>query len=714
MAKSTEKVRQGAHQAFATEDMTDNRDTVAVLEPNWRTRLDALLRGECSEDDFVDEVSAYSEAVPDAAWNVVALLDQHYRRGQVPADLFRSIESKIARRALHVPTSRRAPVPIPVPASEHAQLNVPAQPPRRFPVDFRSLRARAGAMERVAAPPAEAILYRLDGLAPDAGPELEVGQLLRDRYVIESLVASGGMGTVYKALDRVRREHSETDCHVAIKVLHDSALRKPSALAKLRREFYCAQSLSHPTVIKVFEIDRHGDLDFFSMEYLQGTPLSLLMEQCQPQPIPRERAWAVIREIAEGLAHAHARNIVHADLKPQNIMLLDSGDLRILDFGASSGSTLTAGKPAGLTPAYASCELLEGQRADPRDDVFALACLAGELLSGRHPFDYVRATEARQSNLKPARPTGLSNRQWQALESGLAWRRELRPSDIHEWVTELLPRSTRWGLAARAWAYLDAQWSREAAGVRMVGALVLVVVGMAALALAHRPRPKPDADVTALAKPGPSVSDIHAVAPTAKENRAVLTAAPSGAQRVSPDTGNVVAPGLMTSAPANSDSVTPAAATPTAVVPAPAQVRSPLPTPVPTVSRPSALVNAPTPHAKSVAPLKADAISMTSAVYPLPASANFAEIHVRRSTATADKASFVWWTQAGTAVPGTDFVPQDRAAVTFAPGKLTATLYIKLLPASRQRARTFSVVIGDVGGGASLGIAKSSVVLAPR
>ena len=145
------------------------------------------------------------------------------------------------------------------------------------------------------------------------------------------------------------------------------------------------------------------------------------------------------------MAHAHARNVVHGDLKPQNIMITNSGEMRILDFGASHVSTrersyANAARTITLTPAYASCELLEGRVADPRDDLYALACVAYELLAGVHPFQGRRSTEARDLGLTPRCPPGLTRRQWQTLATGLSWCRERRPISVRDWVANLNPR----------------------------------------------------------------------------------------------------------------------------------------------------------------------------------------------------------------------------------------------------------------------------------
>ena len=111
---------------------------------------------------------------------------------------------------------------------------------------------------------------------------LEVGSVLRDRYVIERRLGQGGKGTVFKALDRYRTALPLLQQYVAIKVLHHLPESRVETLEALRRELQCAQLLSHPNVVKVFDLDRDAGVDFFTMEYLEGELLSSLLARFQP------------------------------------------------------------------------------------------------------------------------------------------------------------------------------------------------------------------------------------------------------------------------------------------------------------------------------------------------------------------------------------------------------------------------------------------------
>ena len=181
--------------------------------------------------------------------------------------------------------------------------------------------------------------------------------------------------------------------YVALKVLHAGGDCSEQTLANLRLEFHCAQVLSHRNIVNVYELDRDGDVVFFTMELLDGELLSNVIERLRPAAMRRAQAWQLIQQLGAGLAHAHERGVVHGDLKPRNIFITREGELRILDFGAAHRfmPVKPASEPADYapnsgTPAYASCEQLEGRRANPRDDLYALACICYELLAGTHPF----------------------------------------------------------------------------------------------------------------------------------------------------------------------------------------------------------------------------------------------------------------------------------------------------------------------------------------
>ena len=266
--------------------------------------------------------------------------------------------------------------------------------------------------------------------------------MLRGRYRVRGVVGHGGMGTVFEATDEYRIDLPTTGRRLAVKVLHTAVTQREELLAELQREFQHLQLLSHPNIVRVHEFDRDGDVAFFTMELLSGGLLSVVLQARNGIALPRRHALAVIRDAGAALSHAHSRGVIHGDINPQNIFITHDGELRVLDFGAShhllperwtADSTVTLRSPVA-TPGYASCQQLEGQQPDVRDDVFAFACVIYVLLSGQHPFPKRTAVEARAQRLRPRRPPGLSGHQWRVLREGLRWDRERRPSNVQEWL----------------------------------------------------------------------------------------------------------------------------------------------------------------------------------------------------------------------------------------------------------------------------------------
>ncbi len=529
-----------------------------------------------------------------------------------PNDLFRSIKSKLAQR--HNGT-----------VEEGITVDL-------FPI--------AAAPEQEPASPQDESAARAD---------LDIGSVLCDRYVIESQLASGGMGTVYKALDQSRSEHTQADAYVAVKVLHEKTRTRSDVLAKLRREFYCAQALSHRSIVKVYELDLHRT-PFFTMELIDGENLPQLMRKFHPQPLPRSYVWAIIREVGEGLVHAHEHRVIHGDIKPQNIMVTNSGEVRILDFGTAGAATTAA------TPAYASCDLLEGREPDARDDLFALACLSYELLGGEHPFQQRRATEARTMKLEPRRPPGLSGRQWKALIQGLAWERADRPRSVRDWLADLDLGRDSLGPIPLPESSNSSILSRHGVASALIALFAAIMVGGVTWAVLSRPKPAPIVAEAA--------ADAEAATPPVIESPLVDSEV---------------------------DDAPPPAATKPAAVSEP-KVR-------------------PATHPVD----KTERIGMSAAAYSFKSGQKFAEIRVHRSTGSKGATSFQWWTEPGSALAGADFAAQAPATVLFPAGARTVSLFIKLLPnGTRKRSAQFFVVLGNTSAGSALGsTSKASISLHP-
>jgi serine/threonine protein kinase len=680
-------------------------DTASQMDSICRERLDAVVRGEFTEDDFISEFESRTDEVPDSLWSLAEWIGRQHHNGQVPDDLLRSLELKIAQRELNTADYGAT-----------AELHPRGRRKKRQPPTFIESSTQ---------------LRRT----------VDSGATLRDRYVIENRLGAGGMGTVFKALDKFRGDLAETNRHVAIKILNDDICQRPELFAKLRREFYCAQSLSHRNIVRVYELDRDGDLAFFTMEFLEGELLSKSIARFQPGTASRPYTWRVIREVGAALAHAHARDVVHADLKPHNIMMTYAGDVRLLDFGTSSvnvragsvrgtGSAASTGGPTALTPAYASCELLEGQAADPRDDLFAFACLAYELLTGNHPFGQRRSTEARRLGLKAPRPEGLGDGQWKTLELGLSWSRFDRSMAVRDWVAALvtedphpetvsdgpvvetqmtvpLPLSLASFLAlpSRDLGRMITDQQPEPKGMSarkmaligalVVAAIIMVVHGRPAFKSAAPTVVRSPVRMLPPARPAAAAA-VATLTPAATPNRPVMSIATSSTKPAGTVPAQPAA-GPLPAAPTAANSI--AAAPPATQPEKPAKPLKP-----PLADRAANKID-PVPR-----------ISIAAGGYSVRPRGHFAEVHVRRSAGKSGDASFVWWTEPLSAHADEDYFSQARTTQTFSAGLRTATLFIRVIPnASHKSPRIFYVVIGDPSGGNALGrITRVPIMLLPH
>jgi len=248
-----------------------------------------------------------------------------------------------------------------------------------------------------------------------------IGDTLNGRFVLEECLGVGGMGTVFKALDLRKLEASDRRPYVAIKVLNLQFRGNPKSLIALQREARKAQTLAHRNIVTVYDFDRDGSVVYLTMEYLSGQPLSRILRNPNFKGMPFAEVVPIFRGMANALAYAHERGFVHCDFKPANVFLTDTAEVKVIDFGIArvfqrpeeetEATIFDPGSLGALTPAYASPEMLEHREPDPRDDVYALGCITYELLTGKHPFDRVPATQARSAGMKPQRPEDLGGKQ---------------------------------------------------------------------------------------------------------------------------------------------------------------------------------------------------------------------------------------------------------------------------------------------------------------
>ena len=235
------------------------------------------------------------------------------------------------------------------------------------------------------------------------------------RYAVIDRAGVGGMAEVYRARDELLGRE------VAVKVLSDKFSRDHSFVERFRREAQSAANLNHPNIASIYDYGDDGGTYFIVMEYIDGQPLSEVIEA--EAPLMPERAAEVASDVARALERAHASGLVHRDIKPGNIMMDSNGQTKVTDFGiaralTSDGeATMTQTGMVIGTASYLSPEQAQGNPVDPRSDVYALGCVLYEMLSGSPPFTgdsplsiaykHVRENPEPPSHLNPDVPQEL-------------------------------------------------------------------------------------------------------------------------------------------------------------------------------------------------------------------------------------------------------------------------------------------------------------------
>lgn len=282
------------------------------------------------------------------------------------------------------------------------------------------------------------------------------GYRLRGRYELDEMIGQGAMGQVWRAKDLLGEEALDRNPYVAVKVLNSDFAGRPDAFIALHREATRVQKLAHPNIVTVYVFDRDEESGraFVAMELLEGLPLDKVIRQGGVAGLPRDEALPILRGMAEGLAYAHRKGIVHSDFKPANVFLTSDRTPKILDFGIARAvqvASAVAGIPVpdslreqqddsgfqGYTVNYAAPEALSGAPPSTSEDVFALGIVAYELVSGSHPFKRMSALEAQAANVQRPALRGLKRRESNAIDKALSYDPAKRFTDAAAFLRQL-------------------------------------------------------------------------------------------------------------------------------------------------------------------------------------------------------------------------------------------------------------------------------------
>jgi Protein kinase domain len=260
---------------------------------------------------------------------------------------------------------------------------------------------------RLAAKPSRGSAARFRALATGNDRSMAAWEQLGlpPRYHGPTLIARGGMADLYRALD------TALDRDVAIKVLGARFAADGEIRERFLREAHTAAQLSgHPAIVTIYDVGETDGLPYIVMEYL---PRGSLAESIAAGGVEPSKAVRWLDDVAEALDHAHARGVVHRDVKPANLLLDDEGQVHVVDFGIANAGLLPSLTATGTvmgTSGYISPEQASGARAGPASDRYALAVVAFELLTGRRPFqgDSFAGEASAHVNAVPPRPSSIN------------------------------------------------------------------------------------------------------------------------------------------------------------------------------------------------------------------------------------------------------------------------------------------------------------------
>lgn len=227
-----------------------------------------------------------------------------------------------------------------------------------------------------------------------------MNKMIAKRYMIVKHIGQGGMADVYVAVDTLLNRE------VAIKVLRGELSNDPVALLRFQREANASTALSHPNIVDIYDVGEENGYHYIVMEYVRGKDLKQLI--AQRGALCKEEAVAIMKQLVSAVAEAHRRNIIHRDIKPQNVLIKDDGTLKVVDFGialAQDALQLTQSDSVMGSVHYLAPEVARGEAATRQSDIYSLGIVFYELLSGEVPFHGEQAVQIAMKHMREEIPS---------------------------------------------------------------------------------------------------------------------------------------------------------------------------------------------------------------------------------------------------------------------------------------------------------------------
>jgi hypothetical protein len=537
-------------------------------------------------------------------------------------------------------------------------------------------------------------------------------RLVDERYRLHARLGRGRLGVVYEAQDELNRS-AGVERRVAIQLLDEDLVAGPGFTEEFTRGAAALHSISHPNIVRLLEHGHDAVRYFLVLELLESASLRFVIDDVGQ--LPREEANAVIRAVGDALQYLHAKKIVHGNLKPENVLVTFGYEVKLLDIVPPEWPAASQGDLVD------DVDFLAPPRPDSRDDVYGLACLAYEMLSGRHPFNRNTPEESYRAKLEPAPIAGLPPRQWRALVGALELQREHRTPTVAQFLDEFgvtgieklrsivsgpeprhapapepapvapvapasPPPHINSGslMAERAMPY-----ETRRSGIGGMLMLLVLLVGLGALAVVYQDPLRESAsgwmaaldakvqDGTAAPAAEPAAEPVTPGAPV--EDAPIVDATPGAAKPPADTAGSTTA-----------STAAPAPATPPAQVPEVETAPAAAPTGAVAPGEAGASDSVP-----AEAPAGPPRFSFLEPVAMIRESEVAARIIIRRSGDSSRRASITWWTDQGAAIAELDYADLGRQVEEFAAGERQRTVFVPLVNDTEpEPTKSFNVYLG--------------------